>query len=296
MKLAHPFLAARAYDRPLMMEARAAAAIEPVLRQLFVNGAPEKMAGVLGESVYYETGEDGWPRRARQLVPRVGKVGVIAVEGTLVHKGAWLGTHCGMTSYQALSDQIAECRADPSITGIVFEFDTPGGEVSGAFDCAAALRELSAEKETLAICTDMAYSAGYLLASQCRQIVVPPSGGVGSIGVITMHVDMSKALADAGVAVTIIAAGAHKADGNPYEPLPADVRNRIEAEVEEARVMFAEAVQEGRGSRLTAEAALETEAQCFGGVMAVNAGLADLAMSPKAAFEAFVARHNPMAA
>jgi len=290
--IAHPFLAARAYDQPLMLEARRAATLEPILRQQLVHGAPpEKLAGLLNEQKYYEYDDEGYRVRRTQLVERIGNVGVIAVEGTLVHKGAWIGSSCGMTSYQGLTAQIAEARNDPAIGAVVFEFDTPGGEVSGAFDCADALAELSAAKETIAICTDMAYSAGYLLASQCREIVVPPAGGVGSIGVITMHLDMSRALEKAGVKVSIIAAGARKADGNPFEELPAEVRDRIAAEVEDSRQMFAEAVARGRGKRLDKAGALATEAACYSGAAAVSAGLADFANSPQAAFAAFVERH-----
>lgn len=290
--IAHPFLAARAYDRPLMLEPRRAATLEPILRQHLIHGAPpEKLAGLLNEQKYYEYDDEGYRIRRTELVERVGNVGIIAVEGTLVHKGAWIGSHCGMTSYQGLTSQIAEALADPAIRAVAFEFDTPGGEVSGAFDCADVLAELSAAKETIAICTDMAYSAGYLLASQCRQIVVPASGGVGSIGVITMHLDMSAALAAAGVKVTLITAGAHKADGNPFEALPSDVRDKLAGECEDARLLFADAVGRGRGKRLDRAGALATEADCYSGIDAVSAGLADFTNSPQTAFAAFVERH-----
>jgi ClpP class serine protease len=89
--------------------------------------------------------------------------------------------------------------------------------------------------------------------------------------------------------VTLIHAGAHKVDGNPYEPLPESVRDELEAEVEQLRGLFAETVAAGR-PRVSAAAALATEAQVFRGPAAVAAGLADEVRDLRSAFDAFV-RH-----
>ena len=62
----------------------------------------------------------------------------------------------------------------------------------------------------------------------------------------------------AGVKVSLVA-GAHKVDGNPYEPLPTDVRNDLQAEVDDLRLGLANDIAAGRGDRLTAEAALKGE-------------------------------------
>ena len=68
---------------------------------------------------------------------------------------------------------------------------------------------------------------GDALAAAADRIVLIPSGGAGSIGVVTMHVDYSKNLSEAGIKVTYIHGGAHKVDGNPYQPLPDDVRQLL---------------------------------------------------------------------
>jgi ClpP class serine protease len=43
------------------------------------------------------------------------------------------------------------------------------------------------EKPIHAILTENAYSAAYAIASAADRISVPRTGGVGSVGVITMH-------------------------------------------------------------------------------------------------------------
>ncbi|MBW6495327.1 MAG: S49 family peptidase, partial [Burkholderiaceae bacterium] len=111
----------------------------------------------------------------------------------------------------------------------------------------------------------------------------------GSIGVVAIHSDMSGALDQRGIAVTLIHAGARKVDANPYQPLPEAVRARIEAELEDLRQLFAATVAEGRGRRLDALQALATEAEVFRGEAAVFAGLADEVADPVTAFRAFAA-------
>jgi hypothetical protein len=144
-------------------------------------------------------------------------------------------------------------------------------------------------KPVHAFVAEHALSAGYALASQADRIILPRTGAVGSIGVVALHTDMSGALDQNGIAVTLIHAGARKVDANPYQPLPETVRARVAAELEDLRQLFAETVADGRGQRLDTQQALATEAAVFRGEAAVFAGLADEVADPVAAFRAFVA-------
>ena len=141
--------------------------------------------------------------------------------------------------------------------------------MSGMFACARTLRRLAQKKPMIAILSDMACSAGYALASAANAIIIPDTGCAGSIGVIALHTSVAGALEKAGVEVTILKAGARKADLNPYEALQPEVRDRYLDELEALRVKFAEMVGLHRGDRLTAEAALATEADTFNGEAAV---------------------------
>jgi signal peptide peptidase SppA len=290
------YVAARTFNAPLLVHAGKAADFAAALgprilgASVTVRGAEPRAHVAHARDLMGELGDplSQWVDD-RDAFYRVGAVGVIPIEGTLVHKGSFIGSYSGDTSYEGLHRQVNAARRDPLVRGVVFEVDSCGGEVSGVFDCAEAIFELSAEKPTIAILTDVAFSAGYLLAAATRQIVIPETGGAGSIGVIAMHADFSGALEKDGVAVTIIKAGEHKADGNSFQALPADVASRWQAELERTRRQFAETVGRFRGSRLTTEAALATEADCFTGIDAVKTGLADAVGRPSETFAAFCA-------
>ncbi len=295
-----PLLAQRVFDTPLLMHRGKAVAGLAGIGGRIVEGGVHfdgeiAIDHIAGDRLRPSAGRIGdrlgaaYDRDARDPFPVIDGVAVVGVEGTLVHKGGYVGMSSGDTSYEGLQTQIVRAGRNPAVQGVVFEFDSFGGEVAGAFETASMLRRLSVAKPTLAILTDYALSAAYLLASQCRAIVMPETGWAGSIGVITLHADLSGALEKEGVKVTVLTAGAHKADGNPYQALPEDVATRIRAQLEAGRQLFANAVAEGRGTRLTAEAALATEADYFTGPDAVRLGLADAFGEGNAAFEMFVA-------
>lgn len=297
-----PRIAARIFDVPLMVDPRKAAAImhavgsrifagrvtiegpAPVEHTAFSHGRP--VLGRLGDQL-------GRTLQADRILPVIIEgVAVIPIEGTLIHKGKWIGADSGETSYEGIQTQVMRARRDPRVRAVAFEVDSMGGEVSGAHETASMIAQLSAEKPTLAILTDDALSAGYLLASQARQIVAPESGRVGSIGVIAMHVDMSVALESEGLKVTLIYSGGHKADFNPFEALPDDVRDRLKAELDLGRDLFAAAVGRGRGRRFSKAQALKTEAQVFRADEALGLGLIDGIGHANQAFEAFIRAVN----
>lgn len=304
MSLRFAQVAQRVFNTPLMYDPRKAEA--------FLHGLGSRIAGDTvvitnpAGAVDHIAGSDGRPLAGKlggrleraytrhNVLPfaMVDNVAIIEVEGTLVHKGGWIGNNSGETSYQGLQAQIAMARKAPQVKGVVFEYDSYGGEVSGAFETAAALSQLSREKPTISILTDFAYSAGYLLASQSRQIVLPRFGGAGSIGVIMIHADYSQALDQEGVRLTIIRSGEKKAEGNPYEPLSSEIAEKWQRQADVMRAEFAGAVEQGRSKRITKAKALATEAGVYDAGEAVTMGLADAIGDPLEAFDAFVSEVN----
>jgi signal peptide peptidase SppA len=304
MDLAFERISARLFNQPHLYDPRKA---ETLVRQMGprLTGAPVTIVNGIGgvDHVAFQSGRPS----AGVIGDRLGRsfdrnevspfmlidgVAVIAVEGTLVQKGAWVGSSSGETSYEGLQVQIARAAKSQKVKAVVFEIDSFGGQVNGAFETANAIRALSKAKPTIAILTDYAYSAGYLLASQARQLIMPEFGGAGSIGVVMMHADFSGMLEQDGIKVTFIHAGKHKVEGNPYQALPEGRRDKWQAEVETMRDRFAETVGLGRGKRMSKAAALKTEADTFGAADAVKLGLADAIGDGQEAFVAFVKEVN----
>lgn len=299
-----PELAARVFNTPLLMHSgKLDAVLAGIGGRIIEGGVVLDGAGDRIDHVAFESGRplagrigDRTGRRhdAAGIAPFdvLDGVALIPIEGTLVHKGAYVGAYSGRTSYEGTQAQVLRAFRNPSIKAAVFEVDSFGGELAGSFETADMIARLSAEKPTLAILTDHALSAGYLLASAARQIVMPEHGRAGSIGVVTLHADWSQALEKQGVKVTVLRAGAHKMDANAFEALPELVAQRIVGDLEAARQTFAKNVGRYRGSRFSAEAALATEALDYRGHDAVALGLADATGHALEAFDGFVKAVN----
>lgn len=199
---------------------------------------------------------------------------IISVVGSLVNRGAWIGSYSGMTSYEGIQHQLNAAARDGSIKSILLDIDTPGGEAVGAFETGALVGKINSEKPVHAHVAGLCCSAGYAIAAHASHITAGPTSLLGSIGVVMMHTDQSARLHNMGVKPTFIFAGAHKVDGNPFEPLSASVRESLQAEVNKFYELFVSHVAAGRKG-LSAKAVREQEARTFIGSDAVERKLAD---------------------
>lgn len=183
-----------------------------------------------------------------EIARREGAVAVIPVYGVLAPKMDLMTEISGGTSYTALQKALHAALADDEVKAVVLDIDSPGGAVPGAQELGDEIRALrGGDKPIIAQVNHLAASAAYWIASQADEIVVSPSARAGSIGVYTVHEDISAALEKAGVKRTYIAAGEHKVEGNETEPLGEDALAFIEERVARSYDRFVSAVAAGRG-------------------------------------------------
>lgn len=211
-------------------------------------------------------------------------VAIIPVTGTLINRFSY--SYGSVTGYNFIRSQVAAAGMDADVKAILYDFNTYGGEAAGCFECARDMRVLANGKPTMAMIDSNCYSAGMALASAADKIVSTPSGGAGSIGVVAMHVDMSKMLEDFGVTITFIHAGDHKVDGNPFEPLPKEVKADMQKNVNASYDAFVALIADHRG--MDAKAVRDTQARTYRAEDALALGLIDAIESPSVAVHAFL--------
>jgi signal peptide peptidase SppA len=210
-------------------------------------------------------------------------VAVIPVHGTLINR---FGSSWGfITGYNFIRTQLNAAKADPDVELIVLDVNSYGGEAAGCFELSDDIYAARQEKPILAVIDSNCYSAAYAIGSAATKVVLTPSGGAGSIGVVAMHISFEKMLDEAGIEVTFIYSGAHKVDGNPYEKLPAEVKAHVQEGVDKSREKFVATVARNRG--LDALAVRDTEAQIYRADDALALGLIDAIQPPSQAVAAF---------
>lgn len=176
-----------------------------------------------------------------------GGVGLVPIYGTITQRADLFTEWSGGTSTEQVGQRIDELAADPNVKAIVLDVDSPGGSVYGVAELADKVRAVSKDKKVIGVANSEAASAAYWILSQAGEVVVTPSGQVGSIGVYLMHVDQAEELKQLGRSVTLLSAGERKVAGNPYGPLDQLGREELQTSVNDYYDQFTRAVARGRG-------------------------------------------------
>lgn len=236
---------------PLILSADSQQLFQSSVQYLLTHPSYETMAAESMNDLMSDD-EDFWPRDSNDwratYRPYNVKDGIlqIPVMGVLLNKfsftvGRWA------TGYKYIEMALKRGLADANVKGIALLIDSPGGEVAGCFELCEKIYDGRKTKPIRAFAADHAYSAAYAIASSAGILTVTKSGGVGSIGVVTAHVEYSKMMDDWGVKVTFIFAGKHKVDGNAYEELPKAVKDRIQVRIDKIYGVFTSTVARNRG-------------------------------------------------
>lgn len=200
-------------------------------------------------------------------------IAILPVMGTL--RRSWgVGPFSGATGYDGLWTQLLHATENDDVKAIFMPHNSGGGAVDGLFDLADAIYANSARfggKPIWGMSADYALSASYALLAACDKCFVPTLGQVGSIGAVIIHAEMSKALEDEGIAVTIIRSKDGKMRGNSLEQLNEETAAKYQAMVDEVDKVFVDRVAMYRG--VSKKTLHETNADVYTGARALAAGL-----------------------
>ena len=214
------------------------------------------------------------PRQAAR--PTAGNnIAVMGLYGPIMQRAGLMDMCTGGTSTQGFTQSLRAAMADDSVSQILVDIDSPGGSVAGVAELAAELRTARNTKPIVAVANSMAASAAYWLGSSCSELYCTPGGQVGSIGVITAHDDISKAMEEAGIKTTLITAGKFKAEGNPYGPMDEDALRNTQSMIDSYYADFTGDVSKGRKVGIDAVRDDMGQGRMLRGVDAQKAGMVD---------------------
>lgn len=195
----------------------------------------------------------------------------IPIRGVLLHDFSYQ-LFDWATGYTYIRRAFERGWADPNVQRIAMVINSGGGQVAGNFDLVDYIYTRRDEKPIQAFVNEHAYSAAFSLASLAHKVTMPRTGGVGSVGVVTAHVDYSGAMDKAGIKVEFVHAGKHKVEGNSYAPLSPDAKNRMQARIQGLYDIFAATVS--RNLNISEQAVRDTEALTYSAAEAIEVGFA----------------------
>jgi len=244
--------------------------------------APDKLnaiINVIGDRIGLETDDNAvdFELSSREKKKDEPHIAVIPIHDTLVHRGRGISALSGLTTYEQIGESFRGALANPKVTQIVLDIDSPGGEASGVFDLVDEIYNARGIKPIIAAVNDIAYSAAYAIASAADKIYVPRTGGTGSIGVIAVHTDQSKYNEKAGMKYTAIYAGAKKNAFSPHEEISVEALGDVQSKVDSVYDLFVKTV--ARNRNLNPDDVKATEAGIFLGEEGLEVGLVDQILS-----------------
>jgi signal peptide peptidase SppA len=237
---------------------------------------PEKLEEIIavmeikaaGVEVPYEAAPEK-PVQRQQVVAVLSLFGIIGQRMNVIMKFS------GGTSTEMFARDLRGLVAAPEVGSILIDIDSPGGAVFGVPELAQEIFNLRGKKPIVGVVNSLAASAAYWVGSAVDELVVTPSGEVGSIGVYAMHTEFSGANARAGIKSTLISAGRLKTAGNELEPLGKEARVYLQSNVDRYYDMFTAAVAKYRGVNVGQVRDGFGEGGMVGAKDAVKMGMAD---------------------
>ena len=223
--------------------------------------------------------ENGWTNRKPDgessqkncVTIREDGIAVIHVDGALSYRSDYLTEWFEEDTYDSIRAAFEECMADDDIKGIVFDINSPGGEVNGCADLGNKIFEARGKKPygIVARTGGMMCSAAYWLGSSCEKVYCADNGTLGSIGVLCCFSKWSEDLVKTQVVVS---------DLSPDKAATPDTPEGlalVKKELNDLASVFIETVARNRGTTYQDVLNNYGKGAVFIGADAVKAGLAD---------------------
>lgn len=201
-------------------------------------------------------------------------IGLVYIDGPLDAKpSGWFD------NYECILQRFRDIIYADETQCVLLKIDSPGGDANGLDETVRAMIRCKEEtgKPVYAYADEGAYSAAFAIACAADEIYLPEPGGLGSVGVISCLVSVSRMNEKMGVDVELVTSGERKADGNPDAPITDEARDHVQRRVDQLAGIYYQLVSEARG--MSVKAVKGMQADTYYGQEAVEIGLADGVMS-----------------
>lgn len=195
-------------------------------------------------------GEDEFPSFSETHSYGAGTTKVVRIwfAGILTREldGGWLGS---VDPVEDCLRQIRAARQDDEVAAILFEVDSPGGEVTAADEIHRELtlfKESRADRRIVVLVHDLAASGGYYVSVPADRIIAQPTALIGSIGVILQTLNVQGLSEKIGVTDTTIKSGKNKDLLNPFHPVDPEQVALLQESIDAMYDRFVDLVAKGR--------------------------------------------------
>lgn len=203
-------------------------------------------------------------------------VAILDLQGVISKRMNLLSRISGGVSTELVGRDLRAALADPRVHAIILSVDSPGGTVDGTQALADQVYAARGVKPIVTLADGVMASGAYWIGAAADEVYISGDTVItGSIGVVSQHVDVSRAEEKAGIKTTEIYAGRYKRIASEYAPLSEEGRDYLQDIVDQLYAVFVDNVSRNRG--VDAQTVLQdmADGRLFVGQKALAAGLVD---------------------
>ena len=191
----------------------------------------------------------------------------------------------GLINVDRISHTLDALEADNTVSHIILNFNSPGGETTGIQELGEKIRHIDQHSKPIyAYCDNQMDSAAYWLGSQTRLIGCSPSSGIGNVGVYMLIPDETKKNEKEGLKINAIYSGHFKLMGHAFRSMSEEELAYMQKDVEKQHQLFKDTIKSVRPE--AKDEALE--GLSFAADKAFELGLADIVCNSLEEFAAAI--------
>ncbi|EMY78857.1 signal peptide peptidase SppA, 36K type [Leptospira weilii serovar Ranarum str. ICFT] len=174
-------------------------------------------------------------------------VAVLPLKGNIHHDT--LGKGEGKTegiSYHSVKNALKELKEASSVKAVVLEVDSPGGSAFVSELLYQEILKLQKKKPVYAYVQNISASGGYYLSCGASKIYASPYGIVGSIGSISLRLDLKNLYSKLGVTKDRVGFYKYRDLLSEYGPIHPESKKLMEQEIKESEGLFYKRVADAR--------------------------------------------------
>jgi signal peptide peptidase SppA len=233
----YPYISALLFDQPWATTERA---LESLIRRV---EAAERREDIDLEAVAAKLGRP--LENTGNRVEMRDSVAVLDITGPIFRYANIMTALSGATSVETLARDFQTALDNPLVTQILFNVDSPGGEIGGISDLADMIYAARDKKPITAFIDGLGASAAYWLASASGKVYASKSAFTGSIGVVASLTDRSGAQERQGIKTYTIVSS--QSPRKVADPSTEDGRAAIQEMVDSLGATFVDTVANFRG-------------------------------------------------
>jgi protease-4 len=187
-----------------------------------------------------------------------------------------------------MAEELDRARGDPQVKALLIKINSPGGSAAVADMIYHQIWRYRQETgvKIVANLMEVGASGGYYIALTADYITALPTTLTGSIGVVSLRLDLSRLMDKVGVEAEAVTSGRLKDMWSPFRPSTDEERRIMQSIIDEGFQQFRSLLIERRPDMTPDQIERAATARIFSASQALELGLIDAIAYPDEAFEA----------